>query len=292
MARIRTIKPSFFTSEDITALPPLARLLFVGLFTECDRDGRVEDRPKTLKTRLLPEDDVDVDDLLWRLVDGGLIRRYEAHGVHVIQVLKFDKHQKPHPKEGGSILASDGADRQKPNLNTASREKVFTHPVENPSSPARKGREGDLGSGDLGSGDLECGVPDPTPTHGQGVQSRGAFEPGSLPRDHLRHSLCGAAMRLCLSEHVYGKFVGRYGGPAPAARQALQRFVDALEQAQQSIGNFLWLEDHFTAFLRAEGRLTDASRDARPVPENARHAQKLRDIRDGKFTQNGKPIRG
>src|SRR5687768_4687473 len=98
MARIRTIKPQFFTSEDVTAQPPLARLLFAGLFTESDRDGRVEDRPRQLKTRLLPEDDCDVDQLLWSLSDGRLIRRYEAGGVRVIQILAFSKHQKPHPK--------------------------------------------------------------------------------------------------------------------------------------------------------------------------------------------------
>jgi hypothetical protein len=140
MARIRTIKPQFFTSEDVTALEPLARLLFVGLFTECDRDGRVEDRPRTLKMRLLPEDDCDVDALLWCLVDGGLIRRYEAGGVNVIQVSGFQRHQKPHPKEPASTLPDKGTDRPKPCKKTASREKVVMVPVENPSSPV--GREG------------------------------------------------------------------------------------------------------------------------------------------------------
>ncbi len=31
MARIRTIKPEFFTSEDVVALSPLARLLFISV---------------------------------------------------------------------------------------------------------------------------------------------------------------------------------------------------------------------------------------------------------------------
>ena len=145
MARIRTIKPQFFTSEDVTAQSPLARLLFVGLFTECDRDGRVEARPRTLKMRLLPEDDVDVDALLWCLVDGGLIRRYEASGVNVIQVVKFDKHQKPHPKEVASTLAAKGSDRQKPHLNTAETTLSSEHPVENPSRPLGKGRSMEYG---------------------------------------------------------------------------------------------------------------------------------------------------
>ena len=41
MARIRTIKPEFFTSDDICALSPRARLLYVGLWCEADREGRL-----------------------------------------------------------------------------------------------------------------------------------------------------------------------------------------------------------------------------------------------------------
>ena len=41
MARIRSIKPEFFTSDDICALSPLARLLYVGLLCEVDREGRL-----------------------------------------------------------------------------------------------------------------------------------------------------------------------------------------------------------------------------------------------------------
>ena len=45
MARIRTIKPEFFTSEDIVALSPLARLLFIALWCEADREGRLVWKP-------------------------------------------------------------------------------------------------------------------------------------------------------------------------------------------------------------------------------------------------------
>ena len=39
MARIRSIKPEFFTSETITALPLSARLTFIGLWTYVDDNG-------------------------------------------------------------------------------------------------------------------------------------------------------------------------------------------------------------------------------------------------------------
>lgn len=40
MAKIRSIKPDFFTSEDVSALPLRARLTWIGLWTHCDDHGR------------------------------------------------------------------------------------------------------------------------------------------------------------------------------------------------------------------------------------------------------------
>ena len=49
MARIRTIKPEFFTSDDICALSPRARLLYIGLWCEADREGRLVWAPRGFK---------------------------------------------------------------------------------------------------------------------------------------------------------------------------------------------------------------------------------------------------
>lgn len=249
MARIRTIKPQFFTSEDVTAQPPLARLLFAGLFTEADRDGRVEDRPRQLKTRLLPEDECDVDALLWSLSEGRLIRRYESDGVRVIQILAFSKHQKPHPKEANSILPPDGVTREKPHLNTASREQVITLPVENPSSPALSLREGVS----LREGEREG-------NHGRArLQGSGAFEPGSLPRDHKTHVVCGPSMRICLLSWQYDVLEKAYNDPDPAkARMVIVQFIEILERGlgpTNSIGRFSELEKEFHVYLKSIGRV-------------------------------------
>ena len=61
MARARNIKPSFFTNEDLVELPFEDRLLFIGLWTLADREGRLEDRPKRIKMAVFPADNVDVD---------------------------------------------------------------------------------------------------------------------------------------------------------------------------------------------------------------------------------------
>lgn len=104
MARSRNIKPGFFTNDTLSELPPLARLLFAGLWTLCDRDGRCEDRPKKIKAEVLPYDECDADALLAQLASAGFIDRYEAMGQRVIQVLTWGKHQNPHVKEAPSAL--------------------------------------------------------------------------------------------------------------------------------------------------------------------------------------------
>lgn len=107
MARIRSIKPKFFLNEEVSALPYECRLLFIGLWTQADREGRLEDRPKRLRAELFPYDDVDVNKMLDKLVGTNghpLITRYEINGERYIQVNKFKEHQYPHIKEPKSTI--------------------------------------------------------------------------------------------------------------------------------------------------------------------------------------------
>jgi hypothetical protein len=67
MARARNIKPSFFTNEELVELPFSTRLLFIGLWTLADREGRLEDRPKRIKMAIFPADNIDVDAALGEL---------------------------------------------------------------------------------------------------------------------------------------------------------------------------------------------------------------------------------
>lgn len=104
MARARNIKPAFFQNEELVELPFHTRLLFIGLWTLCDRAGRLEDRPKRIKMALFPADDVDVDDSLDALQKSGFLLRYEHDGAHYIQVISFEKHQNPHKDERASVI--------------------------------------------------------------------------------------------------------------------------------------------------------------------------------------------
>jgi len=104
MARSRNIKPGFFLNDVLAEIEPLGRLLFAGLWTIADREGRLEDRPKKIKAAILPYDECDVDKLLDELNSKGFILRYEAKGERYIQIINFLKHQNPHKREAESII--------------------------------------------------------------------------------------------------------------------------------------------------------------------------------------------
>lgn len=117
MARIRSIKPGFCSSEDIAGLTRDERLHFILLWTYADDKGRGKDHPKLLKAELYPLDD-DISTTMveeWQvaLEQKDRIRRYEIGGRRYFEVVNWDHHQKPqHPKE--STLPTVPDDWSKP----------------------------------------------------------------------------------------------------------------------------------------------------------------------------------
>lgn len=101
MARIRTIKPEFFTSEDIVELEPMARLLYIALWCEADKEGRFSWKPKTFKMRYFPADDCNIDTLADALVTRGLVCLY---GESLAYIPSFKDHQHINPREKDSVL--------------------------------------------------------------------------------------------------------------------------------------------------------------------------------------------
>jgi hypothetical protein len=115
MARARNIKPGFFRNEVLAELPALSRLLFIGLWTLADREGRLEDRPKRIKADLFPyEEQVDVESMLTELSAKGFVIRYVVDGHRFVQIANFSKHQDPHYKEKASEIppVADGSEWQ------------------------------------------------------------------------------------------------------------------------------------------------------------------------------------
>lgn len=97
MARIRTIKPDFWASDQVTDCSPMARLLFIGSWNFADDAGVLPFKPKTLKAKVFPADDVDADDvrrMVDELVRVGLLGLFESDGVLYLFVTGWKAHQK------------------------------------------------------------------------------------------------------------------------------------------------------------------------------------------------------
>jgi hypothetical protein len=121
MARIRSIKPEFFTSISIADLSRDARLMFVGMWTHVDDDGRCIDEPRLIKAALFPLDDdlepTQIDTLMGELDYHGRIIRYDVDGRRYVQIVGFNEHQKidrhtpsKHPPCEGSASTRRGVD--------------------------------------------------------------------------------------------------------------------------------------------------------------------------------------
>ncbi|MFI8643863.1 hypothetical protein ACIGJK_03535 [Pseudomonas iridis] len=104
MARSRNIKPGFFSNEHLAEVDFATRLLFIGMWTEADREGRLEDRPRRLKMALFPADNVDIEKMLADLDHLGFIARYTVGSFRAIQIVNWAKHQNPHLKEAKSTI--------------------------------------------------------------------------------------------------------------------------------------------------------------------------------------------
>ena len=93
MARIRTIKPEFWTDEKIVQVSFPARLLFIGLWNFADDSGNLENSPVQIKMRILPADSVTVPPLLAELVSVGLLREYIVNDKNYLNIPGFTSHQ-------------------------------------------------------------------------------------------------------------------------------------------------------------------------------------------------------
>lgn len=250
MARIRTIKPQFFTSEDICRLSAFARLLFQGLWCEADREGYLEDRPFQLKMRLLPVDDCNVDALLWELAGAGLIDRYRADdGKDYIRIVTFLEHQRPHPKEPKSFVPQTGSRRAV----EKNGEQVIL-PGYIPSSPVGMDKEyGDLGR----EGDGKPPLPLTAKRNLHAEYEHPRFDVPVTWHIRTAKGLANGEARLL---QFYRWLTAR---------------VDRTNE--DTLPRFEWLDRCFKEWL-------EAAQDRRlEVPVDTRHAQTLKDIEAGKY---------
>ena len=173
MGRIRTIKPDFFKHEDLfdaeqeMGLP--LRLAFAGLWTCCDREGRFEWRPRSLKTDVLPYDEIDFSRVLDSLAMRHFIVKYRVGSKEYGFVPGFSRHQVVNNREKSSILPEPPVNPQVTDL----KEETTCDARVNDASATRHGNahgEGEVEGEGKGKGNIAAAA-----------RARGAD--GDLPKD-------------------------------------------------------------------------------------------------------------
>jgi hypothetical protein len=155
MARIRTTKPEFWTSEQVMECSPLARLVFLGMWNFCDDAGVHPASPKTLKAEIFPSDDISAIQIVeWvaELIGQGLLEEYEVDGRRYWIVTgwhhqKIDQPTYKHPRQDGTVPAGAPkrrAAQQKPQVREAFAEQSpnARQLLDGCSPPEGNGKEG------------------------------------------------------------------------------------------------------------------------------------------------------
>lgn len=102
MARIRTIKPEFWTDPNILSCSRDARLLFLGIWNFNDDNGNIEANSLQIKCLVYPADNINIIPLLAELEDPKkkLLIKYIVDGKEFYHTRTFLKHQRiDHPSK-------------------------------------------------------------------------------------------------------------------------------------------------------------------------------------------------
>ena len=149
MGRIRTIKPEYFTSKDIVKLEPIARLVYIALWCEADREGRLAWDPETIKLRYFPAESFDeIQRASDALLTRGLLVTYEHDGCLYAFIPKFKIHQQINGNERSSGLPTPPVE---PKIGTRHQRVTNASPTRHPhddgATVTRDDRNGTMSSG-------------------------------------------------------------------------------------------------------------------------------------------------
>jgi len=120
VARIRSVKPDFWSNEKVVECSRDARLLFIGIWNFADDSGVHVASPRTLKMEIFPGDNITTEDV-WNWIEElilvGLVVRYEVDGKQYLRVTGWDHQRidKPcykHPLEDGKVPTNPGQFRR------------------------------------------------------------------------------------------------------------------------------------------------------------------------------------
>ena len=138
MARIRTIKPEFWTDEKITECSLSARLMLIGMLNFADDFGNLERSAKRIKMQVFPADNIETEELIVELITQGLLTEYSHNGKMFLHINGFQKHQrinrpsKPiHPlmESQGGLTEDSLTEKEKEKEKEKNKQKRFTPPT-------------------------------------------------------------------------------------------------------------------------------------------------------------------
>lgn len=95
MARIRSLHPGQWTDEDFVLLDFPARLLALGIRNEADDQGVFEWKPQTIKMKIFPADNIDVEPLLDECLTHRQFAKFTVGGKDYGVIRNFRGFQRP-----------------------------------------------------------------------------------------------------------------------------------------------------------------------------------------------------
>lgn len=140
MARIRTVKPEFWSNERVMACSRNSRLLFIGLWNFADDAGRCVDSAKTIKAQIFPGDDdvssESVRGMLDELSGNGLLQKYEVDGRAYMQIVGWNHQRidKPQPPKCPPPDSTNGPRSLPPDLILSNPKGYYLRGADKPSA--------------------------------------------------------------------------------------------------------------------------------------------------------------
>lgn len=226
MSRIRTVKPEFWGDEKLAPMPPVTRLIFLGLISMADDGGRLVDSEKQIEAFIFPFGDYarEVRESLALLAESSrVVRGTTQSGQAIIQITNWARHQKV----------------DHPNLKAMLPEVIC---IAQPTAI----REGDESNSRTAR--ASTSIPVPVPTTGTADQRAVPVSTSSSAEAELRKSLVGYPDAVRVVETWAGT-----GGMAFARWAAIRRFGPG---GTQESADVTW-EDVAVGILGAPGLLKE-----------------------------------
>jgi len=229
MARIRSIKPEFWDSEDTANASLRARLLYIAMWNMADDYGIGDAAPIRLLSFAFPHDDLEVSDippLCGEIADrfGVVFYRHESRAYYFIS--NFDKHQRTEKK--------------------AKQRTPYPHDLKSPAIPAFMENVSDI----------------PTPSDGSTVTGRrkkeeGTGEQGNNP---LPVPVKAAPAKATAEPESFADFWDAYGKKTGRPK-SLTAFKAALKKPGVTSEVLIEAASEYVEWAKVEGKFPDFTKD-------------------------------